>query len=63
MGPWTGRATEQYAIAGILLAIGVVLWALTWLLNRALYARKTYLKHPEELSGKDDDSDAPSPRR
>jgi hypothetical protein len=29
-GPWTGRATVQYEVAGVLLAIGVVLWALTW---------------------------------
>jgi len=62
VGPWTGRATEQYTIAGILLAIGVVLWALTWLLNRALHSRKTYLKHPEELSGQDDDHEAGSRR-
>ena len=26
VGPWTGRATEQYKVAGILIAIGVVLW-------------------------------------
>ena len=25
-GPWTGRASVQYTIAGILIAIGVVLW-------------------------------------
>jgi amino acid transporter len=29
VGPWTGRAPIQYAIAGILLAIGVVLWFIT----------------------------------
>ncbi len=29
VGPWTGRAPEQYAIAGILLGIGVVLWVVT----------------------------------
>ncbi len=51
VGPWTGRDVEQYSIAGILLAIGVGLWVLTWLLNRALYARKTYLKNPEALEG------------
>ncbi len=51
VGPWTGRATEQYKVAGILIAIGVVLWALTWLINRALYGRKTYLKNPEALEG------------
>jgi amino acid transporter len=49
VGPWTGRNTEQYEIAGILLAIGVGLWALTWLANRALHAQKTYVRHPEDL--------------
>jgi len=34
VGPWTGRATVQYQIAAILLAIGVVLWGLTVLVNR-----------------------------
>jgi amino acid transporter len=29
VGPWTGRAPVQYAIAGTLLAIGVVLWFVT----------------------------------
>ena len=35
VGPWTGRDPQQYRIAGILLAIGVVLWAVTVLVNRA----------------------------
>ncbi len=43
VGPWTGRASNQYAIAGVLLAIGVVLWALTWVVNRALYGRRADL--------------------
>ena len=34
-GPWTGRDFVQYRIAGILLAIGVVLWVVTVLVNRA----------------------------
>jgi amino acid transporter len=34
-GPWTGRNPEQYAIAGVLLAIGVGLWIVTVLINRA----------------------------
>jgi APA family basic amino acid/polyamine antiporter len=34
-GPWTGRNPEQYSIAGVLLAIGVVLWVITVLVNRA----------------------------
>ncbi len=53
VGPWTGRASEQYTIAGILLGIGVVLWALTWVINRALWGRKTYVKDPAALSGDD----------
>jgi basic amino acid/polyamine antiporter, APA family len=35
VGPWTGRASVQYAIAGILLAIGVVLWVVTVLVMRS----------------------------
>ena len=50
-GPWTGRAVVQYHVAGALIAIGIVLWALTWFINRAIYGRKTYLKNPEALEG------------
>jgi basic amino acid/polyamine antiporter, APA family len=32
--PWAGRPAEQYRIAGILLAIGVVLWGVTVFVNR-----------------------------
>jgi amino acid transporter len=32
--PWAGRPVEQYRIAGVLLAIGVVLWGVTVLVNR-----------------------------
>ena len=35
VGPWTGRDPYQYTIAGVLLAIGVVLWFVTILVNRA----------------------------
>ena len=35
VGPWTGRDPQQYRIAGVLLAIGVVLWVVTVLVNRA----------------------------
>ncbi|SDO85874.1 Amino acid transporter [Pedococcus dokdonensis] len=48
--PLTGRDTIQYKIAGWLLALGVVLWAITWFANRALRAKKTYLRDPEELA-------------
>jgi basic amino acid/polyamine antiporter, APA family len=34
-GPWTGRDPIQYRIAGILIGIGVVLWVVTVLVNRA----------------------------
>jgi APA family basic amino acid/polyamine antiporter len=34
-GPWTGRDPAQYRIAAILIAIGVVLWAVTVWINRA----------------------------
>ncbi len=49
VGPWTGRATIQYPIAGILIGIGILLWFVTWLVNRALYSRKTYVKDVEDL--------------
>lgn len=29
VGPWSGRAAEQYAVAGILLGVGVLLWFAT----------------------------------
>ncbi|WP_223465669.1 APC family permease [Massilia soli] len=34
-GPWTGRDQVQYKVAGVLLGIGVALWLVTVLLNRA----------------------------
>ena len=33
-GPWTGRDPVQYRVAGVLIAIGVVLWVVTMLFNR-----------------------------
>jgi amino acid transporter len=47
--PFTGRDAAQYEIAGWLLLIGVVLWAITWFTNRALRSKKTYIRHPEEI--------------
>jgi amino acid transporter len=35
VGPWTGRDSVQYVVAGVLLAIGVGLWGLTVLVNRS----------------------------
>jgi len=51
--PIVGRDTIQYTIAAWLLAIGVVLWALTWLANRFFFGKKTYLRDPEELASED----------
>jgi amino acid transporter len=35
VGPWTGRPSVQYVIAGVLLAIGVVLWFVTVMVMRS----------------------------
>jgi hypothetical protein len=35
VGPWTGRDPVQYKIAGILLGVGVALWIVTVIVNRA----------------------------
>ena len=51
VGPWTGRNPQQYTIAGILLAIGVVLWLITFFINRAMWGRQTYVRDPEALEG------------
>lgn len=51
VGPWarSEEQQQQYVIAGGLLALGVILWAITWFLNRALYAKKTYMRDPEHI--------------
>jgi amino acid transporter len=41
VGPWTGRDPGQYAIAGVLLAIGVVLWCVNTLVMRLHGAPET----------------------
>ncbi|RBY92636.1 APC family permease [Blastococcus sp. TF02A-30] len=38
--PWAGRPAEEYRIAGVLLGIGVVLWAVTVLVNRRTGAQE-----------------------
>ena len=40
-GPWTGRDPVQYKIAGVLLGIGIVLWVVTVLVNRATGLKPT----------------------
>ena len=40
-GPWTGRDPVQYKVAGVLIGIGVVLWFVTLLVNRASVRRSS----------------------
>ncbi len=51
LGPWARLEADmvQYKIAGGLLAIGVVLWALTWLTNRGVRAKKTGFRDIDRL--------------
>ena len=46
-GPWVDRDTEVYKIAGVMMLIGVALWAVTLLINRAT---GTHAGDLEELS-------------
>ncbi len=48
--PWAGRPVVQYQIAGVLLAVGVVLWAVTVLVNRRS-GGQTPRMDPSHLSG------------
>ncbi|CAM3171704.1 APC family permease [Stackebrandtia soli] len=41
VGPWSGRDPLQYQIAGILLAVGVVLWAVTYFGQKMTADRET----------------------
>ena len=46
----------QYKIAGGLLAVGIVLWALTWLTNRGVRAKKTGFRDIDHLEQADADT-------
>ena len=50
VGPWTGRDMEQYKIAGVLLLLGLVLWALTALVNRKLGVTQASMEDVSDLS-------------
>jgi APA family basic amino acid/polyamine antiporter len=39
--PLSGRASNDYKIAGWLMVVGVVLWAITWALNKYVFKRKS----------------------
>ncbi|RUM96982.1 amino acid permease [Pseudaminobacter arsenicus] len=49
-GPWTGRDPFQYTVAGVLIAIGIVLWVLTVIVNRATGVKPTE-PSMEEIGG------------
>jgi APA family basic amino acid/polyamine antiporter len=51
LGPWARLEADmvQYKIAAGLLAVGVVLWALTWLTNRGVRAKKTGFRDIDHL--------------
>jgi len=53
VGPWVDRDAIVYQIAGGLLAIGIVLWALTWLTNRGIRAKKTGFRDIDHLDDHD----------
>ncbi len=50
-GPWARDEDDwvQYQVAGGMLAVGVVLWALTWFANRGLRGQKTGFRDIENL--------------
>jgi APA family basic amino acid/polyamine antiporter len=47
--PWGEREAIVYKIAGGMLAIGIVLWAFTWLTNRGVRAKKTGFRDIEHM--------------
>jgi APA family basic amino acid/polyamine antiporter len=47
--PLSGRPSQQYVVAGGLLVLGVVLWAITWLINRRLGITETRITDAEHL--------------
>jgi basic amino acid/polyamine antiporter, APA family len=51
LGPWARTEADmvQYKIAGGLLGIGVLLWALTWLTNRGVRAQRTGFRDIEHM--------------
>ncbi len=49
VGPWVDRPGIVYQIAGVLLLIGVVLWAITWATNRGVRAKKTGFRDIDHL--------------
>ncbi|MGI8646343.1 MAG: APC family permease [Nocardioides sp.] len=55
VGPWARDREDwiQYKIAGGMLAVGIVLWALTWMTNRGVRAKKTGFRDIDHLEDSD----------
>ena len=53
VGPWAKDRDDwvQYQVAAGMLAVGVVLWAITWLVNRGGRGKKTGFRDIERLEG------------
>jgi amino acid transporter len=49
IGPWVDREGIVYRIAGVLLLIGVGLWALTWATNRGVRAQRTGFRNVDHM--------------
>ncbi|QIG42559.1 APC family permease [Nocardioides anomalus] len=49
LGPWVDRDGQIYEVAAVLLLIGIVLWAITWVMNRGVRAKKTGFRDIEHL--------------
>lgn len=52
--PLSGRPVQQYVVAGALIVLGVLLWALTWLVNRQLGIRGAHITDAMHLAGPPD---------
>ncbi len=49
LGPWVDRDALIYQIAAGLMLIGIVLWGITWLINRSTQDRETSFKDVDQL--------------
>ena len=47
--PWGERDPLVYKVAAGMLGVGIVLWALTWLTNRGVRAKKTGFRDVEHM--------------
>ena len=51
MGPWTDRDGIVYLIALGMLLVGIVLWAITWAINRGGGGKRTGFRDVDQLGG------------